>query len=210
MLSRILSPASLGDAFDRSDQSRMMVFAGLSFLGFVCFMAVADLSPKDSIVSATTRLAGVACTISTIISLQWAFPEEFRHYKRWMAIFGITGVAVQMVAVNFLMHSTAEVAQFFGFHLLAELFYIGVLILFGICIIKHPLLPNWLAGGMLFAGIVWPLNYLLIAQGINFRPLTFLCWGPALFCEIACCVYFIKAGITMNVQSRQEIERPSR
>lgn len=205
MFHKLLKPAELGNAYDLADQSIPMISAGLSFLGFVVFMAFADLTDPDSVLSALTRFSGVVCAVATIATLQWALPKSLSAYKILMTTLGLIGVFVQFSGVNQLMKTTAEVSSFFGYLMVAQFFYTVVLLVFGICIVKHPLLPSWLAGGMFFAGIVWSVNYWYAAHSTAPVVLEFLAWGPAIAAEVACCVYFVLAGFKMRRLSKHAI-----
>lgn len=169
------------------------------------FTAFADVTNPDTILSALTRFSGVVCAVCTIATLQWAFPKSLSMHKMFMTLFGAIGVFVQFFGINHLMRATAEVSSFFSYLMVAQFFYTVTLSIFGICIIKHPFLPNWLAGGMMFAGVVWSFNYWYAAYSTAPAFLEFLAWGPAIAAEVSCCMYFMLAGFKMRGISKQAI-----
>lgn len=204
---RWISPAKLGNAYDLADQSVASITAGLTFFAFIVFMAIADLTDADSILSAITRLGGVVSAIATVITINWVFPKSLSRHKQLMALFGTIGVIMQFIGVRQLMHATAEVDHFFNFLLAAQFFYSLVLLIYGLCILKHPLLPSWVAVGLLFAGVVWSINYWYIAQSETNEIVSFLAWGPALVVEVAACGAFVHTGLKQQKLSRLAIQR---
>lgn len=207
MRERLLRPADLGTPYQIADQSTAMFVAGFCLLGFAFFHACADLSESDSIVSALTRIAGSASAFGIVLALHFALPKSMSGLKWLVIVLGAIGTIAQVVGVNHLMQPRAEVVTFYGFHYLAQVFYILCLITFGIVVFKHHFLPNWMAFALLFADIVWSIRYLLVIREPVPPLVNFLSWGPGLIAELIGCAGFFLAAIHMRKHAAQKINK---
>lgn len=202
----VLAPAPLGDAYEIADQSRAMMFAGVAFLTFTLFSGIADVTSPESVISALSRFAAAASACVTVLALMWAYPRSMDRLKWVMCLVGILGVVVHIAGVNFLLRVTADVPDFQIALLVAHLLYALVLLFFGASIIRHPLLPNWLAPAMVCDGLIWLSYYWFFAHS-GPAPLLAMCaWGPGIAIEIICAVIFIRVGLKLSKWSRQAIE----